>query len=586
MSDSATRIRTAAVGSACGCGGHLARHLAALLPLPRAVSEGKVDRSRPPRSLGTTVIRGATVLPVDADFTEAEAVAFRDGRIIAVGTESEVRDLAGPEAEVLDRPGVTILPGFIEPHAHVLPAAVLDEFHDVGPFRFDTVDEVLAHLRAEVSEAGDVWVCGRQFDPSLQAGPDELTLDMLDSVSETVPVLVVNASGHLAYANSAALAVAGIDEDTPDLDGSPYGRNSDSSPNGVLMGQPAMFSVLGLNPALAGIDILARAADVCRRASKVGVTMICDQGAGFLFGPGDVDIYQSLASAGDLSTRLRYSVYDVNGDGFDTAGIVPGHGDELIRSVGWKIVSDGSNQGRTGHQRDPYPGTDDRGFAYVEPADLVEKARRRSAQGWQIVIHANGDQAIDDAIDALEAAANSSGADPRHRIEHCSILHDDQIRRIAEYGISPSFLIGHVYYWGQAFRDEIFGPEKTQMLDRTASCSEAGVRWTIHSDEMVTPIGPLRCIHNAVSRELWREPDVVLNPDERVSIEAGIRSMTSEAAWQCHSEHEIGSLEVGKMADLVVLDRDPRTVDPSALQSIQVLETWMDGELRYSDATN
>ncbi len=586
MSVSATRTRTVPVGPACGCGGHLASHLAALVPLPRAVSEGKVDRSRPPRKLGTTVIRGATVLPVDADFSEAEAVAFQDGRIIAVGSESEVRDLAGPDAEVLDRPEVTILPGFIEPHAHVLPAAILDEFHDVGPFNFDTVDEVLSHLRTKVSEAGEEWVVGRQFDPSLQAGPDELTIDMLDSVSETVPVLVVNASGHLAYANSAALAVAGINKDTPDIDGSPYGRNPDGSPNGVLMGQPAMFSVLGLNPALVGIDILARAADVCRRASKVGVTTICDQGAGFLFGPGDVDIYQSLAAAGDLRTRLRYSVYDVNGDGFDTAGITPRAGDELIRSVGWKIVSDGSNQGRTGHQRDPYLGTDDRGFAYVEPADLVEKARRRSAQGWQIVIHANGDQAIDDAIDALEAATDTSGADPRHRIEHCSILHDDQIRRIAALGISPSFLIGHVYYWGQAFRDDIFGPEKTEMLDRTASCSAAGVRWTIHSDEMVTPIGPLRCIHNAVSRELWREPGVVLNPDERVSIEAGIRSMTSEAAWQCHSEHEIGSLEAGKMADLVVLDRDPRTVDPSELQSIEVLETWMDGELRYSAGAN
>jgi predicted amidohydrolase YtcJ len=119
------------------------------------------------------------------------------------------------------------------------------------------------------------------------------------------------------------------------------------------------------------------------------------------------------------------------------------------------------------------------------------------------------------------------------------------------------------------------------MLDRTASCAAAGIRWTVHSDEMVTPMGPLRCIHNTVTRSLWREPEFVLNPDERVGVEAAIRSMTSDAAWQCHSDHEIGTLEPGKFADFVVLDQDPREVDPEALLDIEVLETWMDGERRF-----
>ena len=212
---------------------------------------------------------------------------------------------------------------------------------------------------------------------------------------------------------------------------------------------------------------------------------------------------------------------------------------------------------------------------------MLEKARHRAAQGWQVVIHANGDRAIDIALDAHAAAVEAGGADRRHRIEHCSILHDEQIERIAELGLSPSFLIGHVHFWGKAFRDEIFGPEKAAKLDRTASCSAKGIRWTIHSDEMVTPMEPLRCIHNAVTRELWREPGSVLNADECVPVEAAIRSMTADAAWQCHSDHEIGTLEAGRLADFVVLADDPRAVDPGDLAGIEIQETWMDGERRH-----
>ncbi len=532
------------------------------------------------------VIRGATVLPVDADFTEAEAIAIRGDRILAVGRTDDVMLAAGPDALVIDRPGVTILPGFIEPHAHLLPTAMLRTWHDVGPFVFDTVDEAIDHLPhvARELEPGQ-WLTGRQFDPSLQRGPDVLTADLLDRVSTEIPVVVTNASLHFAYANHAALTAAGIDRSTPDIPHSPYGRAADGSPNGVLVGQGAMLSVMAHNPALGALDLVEQARAVARRASSVGVTTICDQGTGFLLGNGDVELYRTLAEGDQLTTRLRYSVHDSRAAVFDEAGLAPGDGDDLIRATGWKIVSDGSNQGRTGHLREPYLGTEDRGLPYVEHDELVETARQRAAEGWQLVIHANGDRAIDDTLDALTEAVDAGTAaghhDPRHRIEHCSLLHDEHIERIAGLGASPSFLIGHVHYWGQAFRDEILGAERADLLDRTASCSAAGVRWTLHSDESVTPIDPLRCIHNAVTRELWREPGTTLTPAERVPVEDAIRAMTSDAAWQCHSDHEIGSLEAGKFADLVVLAEDPRRVDPSRLDRIEVLETWMGGVRRH-----
>jgi hypothetical protein len=195
-------------------------------------------------------------------------------------------------------------------------------------------------------------------------------------------------------------------------------------------------------------------------------------------------------------------------------------------------------------------------------------------------MHGNGDAAIDSILDAVQAAAES-GVDVkklRCRIEHCSILHDEQIARIRDLGIGPSFLINHVHYWGHAMRDDVFGQEKVELLDRCAAVENAGIKWTMHSDAPVSPLGTLHKIRVAVARDLWKEPDTVLAPQERVSVEAAIRAVTSNAAWQCHSEHEIGSLEPGKLADFVVLDDDPRRVEPTAISNIGVSETWMDGE--------
>jgi predicted amidohydrolase YtcJ len=250
-----------------------------------------------------------------------------------------------------------------------------------------------------------------------------------------------------------------------------------------------------------------------------------------------------------------------------------------MRVVGWKLVTDGSNQGYTGRQRDPYVGTDNRGIFYIEPDALKTIVSERSAGGWPLVLHGNGDAAIDSILDAMEAAA-AQGVDVRKlrcRIEHCSILHDEQIARIRDLGMGPSFLINHVYYWGQTMRDNVFGPEKVQLLDRCASVEAAGIRWTMHTDAPVSPLGSLHKIRVAVARDLWREPGNVLAPNERVPVEAAIRAVTASAAWQCHSEHEIGSLEAGKLADLVILDADPRKVEPTAISDIAISETWMNG---------
>jgi predicted amidohydrolase YtcJ len=265
---------------------------------------------------------------------------------------------------------------------------------------------------------------------------------------------------------------------------------------------------------------------------------------------------------------------------WDEAGIKPGDGDELVRIAGYKIIADGSNQGFTGLQREPYLNTQDTGLAYTSPDEMKHLLLKRGRQGWPIAIHGNGDKAIDNILDVYQAAriAGLDLAQLRPRIEHCSILHDDQIARMKELGVSASFLIGHVHFWGVAMRDRIFGEEKAKLLDRARSCERAGVGYTIHSDFMVLDPDPLHMIEMAVTRRTWKEPEYVLAPDERISVESAVRAVTWEAAWQLGSEHEVGSLEAGKFADMVILDKDPRKVPPTAIKSIKVTETWFNGK--------
>lgn len=539
----------------------------------------------PPQAVGLTIFTNATVITADADFSIAEALAIDGDKILAVGSLEDVRASVPDTATIVDAGGKTILPGFIEPHMHFFPIAMLSRFEDVGAVNCPTVGSVVDRVGELAKSANEgEWIIGRQFDPSLQDGPDAITCEMLDPVTGDTPCLLFNASLHIAYCNSAAFKIAGLSAETPDPDGAAFGRNSDGSLNGVCQGGPAFGQVLAHNlAAMALEDVPAACKHVCDRANQVGITTFCDQASGSFQGANELAAFDAFARSGHMTTRLRYSLFGSFADTWDKTDVSFGQGNEFARATGWKIVSDGSNQGRTGLQREPYLGRDDKGMAYVEAADLKQQVTQRALEGWQVVVHANGDQAIDNTLDAFEAAYEAGAPrDMRYRIEHCSVLHDEQIARIKKLGLSPSFLIGHIYYWAKAFRDEVFGPEKAKLLGRARSCQDADIPWTMHSDEPVSEMGPLRCIENAVTRQMWKEPSSTLNADERVTVEEAILSITRVAAWQCHSDHEVGSLEVGKFADFVVLDNDPRKVPENEISQIKVLETWSGGRQVYA----
>jgi len=535
------------------------------------------------REAPATVFTGGTVLTVDADFSEVEAIAIRGNKIIAVGSNADVRAAAGADAQIVDLGGKTMLPGFIDAHTHVISGSIVDAVMDyVGMAKYQTVAEVLDHIaaRAAAAPAGE-WLVFRNFDPAVQEGLDALTFNELDAISTEHPIFVLNASGHLAYANSRAFEVADVPEDVENPPGAEFVRDADGKLTGIMKNNVAYSRVSGAYPALATTNPSEALIGLLSKWSQHGLTTVSELSLGGLSqSPADTEVMLSAAGSGRLQARIRaYPFYTLGADAWDAAGVKPGTGNAMARVAGYKLVADGSNQGFTGLQREPYLDSDNRGLAYMSADELREAALERAANGWQLAIHGNGDAAIDNVLDACEALrdAGIDLAKVRPRIEHCSILHDEQIVRMKELGVSASFLIGHVHYWGVAMRDEVFGEEKAQLLDRCRSCEEAGVGFSVHSDFMVTDPVPLHMIEMAVTRRTSKEPDYVLAPQERISVETAIRAVTSEAAWQLFSEHEIGSLETGKLADFVILEKDPRTVDVDKIKDIRVLETWMDG---------
>ncbi len=535
----------------------------------------------------TTVFTGGTIVTVDAGFSEAEAMAIRGNRILAVGSREDVRAAAGADAQVVDLVGRTVLPGFVDPHTHVVTGSVVDAVMEyVGMARFATTAEVLDRLRERAAAAapGD-WIVARNYDPVIQEGPEALTFKELDAVSVDHPIFVLNASGHLAYANSKAFAAAGVPDDVPNPPGAEFVRDGEGKLTGVMKNNVAYVQVLEAYPALTESDPVDALIGLGRKFNALGLTTLSDLATGALTdGPEDLAVMSQAAQSGRLTARIRAYPYYTHDQAWDDAGIVPGMGDHLIRLAGYKLVADGSNQGFTGLQREPYLGTDNHGLAYLEPEKLNNLALKRARQGWQLAIHGNGDKAIDNVLDAFEAV-HEAGIDlaaRRPRIEHCSILHDGQIARMRKLGVSASFLIGHVYYWGVAMRDQVFGEAKARLLDRAKSVEAEGVGYTLHSDFMVTDPDPLHMIEMAVTRRTWKEPNYVLAPEERITVESAIKAVTWAAAWQLGSEHEVGSLEAGKFADFVILEDDPRDVPVDAIKDVTVLETWMDGRQVYA----
>ena len=547
--------------------------------------------SSPPIQVDTVYLNG-TVVTVNEAGTTAEAVATRGDEIIAVGNNSEIEALAGRSTRVVNLEGKTMLPGFYAPHDHFPGAGTLAtrsvnlNSPPMGEMR--TIADVVAALRQKATETmSGEWVNGRGYDDTLLEEGRHPTRYDLDQASTEHPIYISHTSGHLAVANSLALEMAGVTRDTPQPPGGVIQKDpATGEPNGVFEESGGLVGRL-LPPATEEErqEAIQAAVDIYVRQ---GVTTAVVTGGG----RGSFVDLQKARDSGILGIRI-VQMMSRGSPGVptaaETAGIVSGFGDTRIRLGGIKIIQDGSNQGYTGYFTEPYHtpyhgDPDYRGYPRRSEQDLVVMVQELHRAGYQIAIHGNGDAAIDQILNAYEAAQTEyPRADARHRIEHTQLVRKDQLDRMAELGVTPSFFVGHVFYWGDRHRDIFMGPERAAGISPLKSARDRGLRFTIHDDTPVTPVDPLQLIW--VSTNRLTRTDQVLGPEERVEPEVALRALTADAAWQNFEEDIKGSIEPGKLADLVILSDNPLVVDTEAILEIEVLETIVGGETVYRAGT-
>ncbi len=513
----------------------------------------------------------------------ADAMAISGGAIVGIGTRAELEGLIGPSTKFLKPDGV-VIPGLIEPHMHIWTSLLNLTWTDVSHDACATFDEVVATIKAAAAKtAPGEYVLGKLFDPSLYPGEPPLTRTILDQAAPNNPVLVMNASMHYLYANSAALAKADIDDTTMDPPGGTFGR-ADGKLTGVIGEAAAMMLAIKKLPKPSQADLAAGITQILTDCARQGVTSLREGATGTLAGVGELAMLHQLNGVKRLPVRVSTSQFALMpgktpvevAAAWKEAGVTPFSGDEMVRADAWKMTTDGSNQGRSGYFFQPYLGQADGGHANWTPESIRDGMKAGLDDGWQVTIHTNGDAAVEMALEALEDLLPGYGAnDLRHFFIHYSFTTDDQIARTAKAGLSASLLMNHVYYWGAAFRDTILGPERANNLDRAASMINAGISTSFHSDYNVSKVHPLLSAKTGVFRTLQADGSV-LNPAECVTPEQALAAITTSAAWQIHADDR-GTLEVGKRADFAIVNENPWTSDPNGWDTISVSATYIDG---------
>jgi predicted amidohydrolase YtcJ len=531
------------------------------------------------------VLVGGRVHTMDPQRQEATAVAIRGERIVAVGSDAEARRFVGPGTEVLSLGGRAVLPGLIDTHTHAFEAARARTggWVDVGlPDVRSLADAVAALGKAP----GDGWVLGDRWDESKWPERRYLRRGDLDPVTGGRPTYVEHVSGHAATANSAALRRAGITRDTPDPTGGAIERDASGEATGVLKDTAMALVTAQLPPSTFGrAERVAAAAWVSDQATAVGLTTIHDSA----LVPEAARAYQEAEADGRLKVRVR-AIPLVPAEGTDEAiahlaalGVHTGHGSAHLRWGAVKFFTDGGMAARTIAVTAPGPGGDpaNLGLLRWDTPRLTAAMKAVRALGWQITAHAIGDRAIAQTLDALEAALGPEPGDHRSRIVHGGVTTPALLDRMARLGVAVDHNPPFVYWIGDWFRN--YGEARARSSYRGRSYERHGVRVSGGSDFSVTPLSPWWGVWAAVERREYRTGEV-LGEGETVDAGTALRWYTSDGAWAGFDEADLGALAPGRLADLVVLDRDPLAVPADAIKDTRVLATLVGGERVREDA--
>ncbi len=557
-------------------------------------------------TVAETIFTGGTIVTLDPANPQVEAIAVGGGRILALGTRAEVMATATDATGIVDLKGAVLLPAFIDAHGHFMNAPQMVKWVNVqgvpaGPVT--SIADILTAIRGHVAKwsigPGD-WIIGYGYDVTTLSDGRQLTRDDLDAAFPDNPILLLHVSNHGCVLNSKGFAFFGIDETTETPEGGMILRKPGTNiPEGLLMEQ-AFAPVFAALPQPSPAELLDNLDAAQQFYTSAGVATAQEGGTH----AADLTFLMTAAAQGRLyidvvSLPFVMEVPKLVAEYFpsfaggpmelpDTAAASFGTYANRLKLGGVKIPLDGSPQGKTAFWSEPLltPGpageADWKGIPLFPP-ELVDKAVAEFvAKGIPVYAHANGDAAIDMMIDAVRAAGLTNATDHRTTVIHSQCMRPDQIAAYAELGITPSFFTLHTFFWGDTHLENL-GEARAFFISPMAAAQQAGIRFTNHTDFSVTPMEPMRMMHSAMTRRA--RSGTVIGPDQVVDAMTALKAITIDAAWQIREEDTKGTLEVGKLADLVILDANPLTVPVDDLLSITVVETFKEGRSVYRAAS-
>jgi predicted amidohydrolase YtcJ len=550
----------------------------------------KLQPLQPP--LSQAFING-TVLTMDAQNFIAEAVVIENDKIVAVGSLQKIKPYMNSDTVIHDLAGKTLLPGFIDAHGH-FPASGIDYYiADLNspPIGIvNNIPELITSLKQKYAnvDTGE-WLVGYGYDDTSIIEHRHVTIQELDAEFPDNPVFILHISGHMAMLNSRAFELIDVDANTPDIDGGVYVKDDKGELTG-LVEETAVLHAQMLAMDFSSLEALNILQAAVKEYSAQGVTSA-------QAGAVESKITAGLVIADKLNLiPMRVSmwpIFDQFGEDFLTGKVTKAdYKSDKLNIGAIKIIADGSIQGYTGYLSEPYyvqpvshsidsgvrkptPDKLSSGYPRVAKQELNQWVSKYHKAGYQMAIHGNGDAAIDNIIDAFALAqAENYVADPRLILIHAQMAREDQLLRMKQLGITPSFFSAHTYYWGDRHRDIFMGPERAARMSPAKSALELDLPFTIHLDAPIVPMDPLLGVWATVNR--LSTSGQVIGADQRVNVMQALRATTIDAAWQIFKEDQIGSIEVGKLADLVVLDQNPLVV-PATIKDINVVHTLVGG---------
>jgi predicted amidohydrolase YtcJ len=528
------------------------------------------------------VVLNARAYTVDAGVPKAEAVAIKAGRFVAVGTNTDIRSLAGKGTQTIDAKQMTVVPGFIDCHNHAPGNTLLYDVIVGNPYvvEFVTVSSIVEKLRAKGRETPPgTWIEGYFFDDTKVKDGRQLNLHDLDEVSKDHPVVVHHRGGHTSFYNSKALEMGDINKNTPDPPGGTFDRDADGNLTGRVTDLArARLNRVGKRETFTPEQTLQRNRDglayISKQFVRYGVTSVHHEG-------GDLTALQQVRARGDLLHRVSYEANGRVLDSMIAGGIMSGFGDEWIRlGATSEHTIDGSFSERTMALSIPYPGMTPpyKGNITETQDDLNAWIERAHRAGIQVNCHANGDVAIDMFLTAVERAQKLvPRTDARPKITHCTLINDNLVRRIKALGAVPAAFTSYAYYNSDKFH--FYGEELMKRCMAYRTFLDAGIPVAAGSDFSPGPFDPRMAIQGMVTRTGW--DGQTWGANQRITVEEALRVNTLNGAYNSHEEAIKGSITPGKLADFVILSDDPFTISKDKIKDIEIVRTVVGGATVY-----